>query len=507
MSRIYALAFLLAASRLFAGSVAPKIQHVVFIVKENRSFDFMFGAYPGANGASTCKVSNGQTIQLRHAPDRARNMGHGWADAHTGVDGGLMDKFDLVQLGNWQGDYMSCSQLWQQDIPNYFKYASTFVLADNMFSSEESGSFPNHLYLVAASSGGVSNSPQASVAWGCDAPAGTTAQTYINGKFGYVYPCFSFTTLADELQAGGVSWKYYAPSSNQTGYVWSTLDAFPSIRNSDLWTSNVVNFSQFASDALAGNLPAVSWLVTTQANSEHPTASTCRGENWTVDQINAIMQGPNWNSTAIFLVWDDFGGFYDHVPPPGLDAYGLGPRVPLLIISPYAKPGYISHTQYEFASVLKFIEKTVGAAAGIKPLSGRDANANDMLDSFKFSQTPLPPLVLNKRTCPPVGATVALSSYFLPWGDQPVGTPSSKTVTLKSTGTSTLQNLSISVTNNVGGNFSQTNNCPASMAVGTTCTITITFNPAEKGRSAGSVYVVSNDTAAPEVIAVNGTGQ
>jgi len=141
------------------------IKHVVFIIKENRSFDTMFGKFPGANGATSCKVSNGTTIPLGHTPDRVRDMGHGWADAHRGIDGGAMDQFDLVQWGNWNGDYMSCSQLWQADIPNYWRYAQKFSLSDNTFSSISTGSFPNHLYTVASTSGGVINSPAASNSW------------------------------------------------------------------------------------------------------------------------------------------------------------------------------------------------------------------------------------------------------------------------------------------------------------------------------------------------------
>jgi phospholipase C len=148
-------------------------------------------------------------------------------------------------------------------------------------------------------------------------------------------------------------------------------------------------------------MPAVSWLVPNTPESEHPVASVCLGENWTVLQINAIMQGPNWNSTAIFILWDDFGGFYDHVAPPSQDLYGYSIRVPFIIISPYAKQtiygqqGYITHSTYELSSVLRFIEERFGVA----PLTARDATANDILDAFDFSQAPLPPLVLSLRDC------------------------------------------------------------------------------------------------------------
>src|SRR5205807_6998831 len=137
--------------------------------------------------------------------------------------------------------------------------------------------------------------------------------------------------------------------------------------------------------------------------SEHPVSSSCLGENWTVQQINAIMQGPLWNSTAIFVTWDDAGNFYDHVPPPaGPEPFSLGVRVPLLIISPYAKAGYVSHTQYDASSVLRFIEERFG----LPSLNGRDAVANDMLDSFDFAQSPLPPLILSQTSCPFMGSSM-----------------------------------------------------------------------------------------------------
>jgi phospholipase C len=383
------------------GGGINQIQHIVFIIKENHTFDNYFGTYPGANGATSGTLSTGQTIPLGHTPDCCTcDPGHNWTDAHTAVDGGKMDGFNLIPsctLANQNNIPLPYTQLQQQDIPNYFAYANNFVLADNMFSSIESSSFPNHLYTVAAQSGGAINIPDQNGTWGCDSDATTRVQIMdSSGKLSAQFPCFNFQTLADSLQAANISWRSYAPGAGQSGYIWSAFDAIKQIRETSLWNSNVVSDTQFTADAINGDLPAVSWLVTSQANSEHPPYGICAGENWTVQQINAIMQGPDWNSTAIFLTWDDFGGFYDHVPPPNLDVYGLGPRVPLLIISPFAKKGYVSHTQYEFSSILKFIELRFG----LSPLTPRDSEANDMTDSFDFTQPPLPPLVLQTRTCP-----------------------------------------------------------------------------------------------------------
>jgi phospholipase C len=163
----------------------------------------------------------------------------------------------------------------------------------------------------------------------------------------------------------------------------------------------VVTESDFVTDALAGNLPALSWVTPPSADTDHPPDSACIGENWTVQQINAVMQGPTeqWNRTVIVLVWDDFGGFYDHVAPPYRDQYGLGIRVPWLIISPWAVRG-VYHTEIEFASVLRFMEETFG----LPSLGRADAIANDMQDAFNYSQSPLAPLVLNQRICPAASA-------------------------------------------------------------------------------------------------------
>ena len=391
-----------------AAGTFDKIQHIVYIIKENHSFDSMFGRFPGANGATTGIISTGQTIQLQELADPPPNdIVHSWAAALMATDGGRMDRFDLIVGGNLNGNLVGYSEFYKKDIPNYWKYASTFALGDGMYSSISSGSYPGHLYTMGATSVGVVDnpiSPTGVPGWGCGATADTTAPTITDTDPQVVqapFPCFSVTTLANELQNAGVSWKSYAPTDQQSGYLWNSLQSFSQIFNTPLWKSNVVNENNFVKDAMSSDMPAVSWLVPNTPESEHPVASVCLGENWTVLQINAIMQGPNWNSTAIFILWDDFGGFYDHVAPPSQDLYGYSIRVPFIIISPYAKQtiygqqGYITHSTYELSSVLRFIEERFGVA----PLTARDATANDILDAFDFSQAPLPPLVLSLRDC------------------------------------------------------------------------------------------------------------
>ncbi|HUO24574.1 MAG TPA: alkaline phosphatase family protein [Candidatus Aquilonibacter sp.] len=476
------------------------IQHIVFIFKENRSFDSYFGTFPGANGATTGTISTGQVIPLGHLPDLTPNdPGHGWPEALTSMDGGKMDMFDIIDGGNINGAFLSYSQFQQSDIPNYFAYAYNFVLSDNTFSSMHAGSFPQHLYSVAAQSDGVINIPfRTSGAqvngWGCDDPDDTYVQVMdeagnVTGEF----PCFDFPTLADSMESASIPWKYYAPRYGQQGYVFNTFNAINHIRNSSLWSSNVVPDTQFASDALNGLLPAMSWLVTGAA-SEHPPNSSCYGENWTVNQINAIMEGPDWNSTAIFLTWDDFGGFYDHVPVPQADVYGFGPRVPMLIISPYAIPGYISHTQYEFSSVLKFAEETFGLA----PLTQRDADANDMQDSFDYSQAPNPPLILTPRSCP------VTSTSSVNFGSQAVGIASPGiAVKVTNWGSSVLNLGKFSTT----GDFSYTTQCPKKgLAPGSTCILDITFTPTQTGARTGTLTISESASGSPQLVSLTGIG-
>jgi phospholipase C len=482
-----------------------QIEHIVFIIKENHSFDNYFGTFPGANGATSGTISTGQVIPLGHTPDSSRDMGHTYHDAVVSIDSGKMDKFDIgVDQCNVNGDYQCMSQYLQSDIPNYWTYAQTFALSDNMFSSLEGPSFPNHLYTVAAQSGGAIGNPndpynQNAPTWGCDSSSTTTVNVMDStGKISLAYPCFDFTTIADSLQNAGTSWLYYAPGQGTSGYNWSALDAISHIRNGPLWSSNVVPYTQFVNDALAGNLPAVSYLVPDGPDSEHPSASICTGENWTVNQINAVMEGPDWGSTLIVLTWDDFGGFYDHVAPPQLDIYGLGPRAPLIIISPFSKPAYITSTQYEFASVLKTIEERFN----LPTLTSRDADATDILDALDFTQTPLPPLILNTRTCPSDGPQLTLGGSTVSFGNVAAGTTgtATRTASNNSSGTVTISNVTATT------NFGQSNTCGTSVAVGQSCNFTLSFSPPSTGTYNGNINIYDNATNSPQQYQVSGVG-
>jgi phospholipase C len=383
---------------------ASQIKHVVFILKENHTFDNYFGAFPGANGASSGKIHTGATVPLTRAPDVSPgDINHSWDAALLGMDGGKMDGFDLIKGARQDGILYSYTQYQSDQLPNYFAYAHQFALADAFFTSVHGPSFPNHLYTVAAQAGGVTNNPIFSRAglagvWGCDAPAAARVAVLQNGEKSYVYPCFDFPSLADSLNSAGLSWKYYGVSKGTPGYVWSPFDAIRHIRFGPQWSTNVVDNSQFASDAAADSLSAVSWITTDVEESEHPgrDQAPCVGENSSVAFINAVMQSPAWNSTVIFVAWDDFGGFYDHVAPPQVDTWGLGPRVGLLVISPFAKSGYFEHTQLEFSSIVRFIEELYG----LPFLTARDRNSADMWDAFNFTGTPQAPLSLQAQNCP-----------------------------------------------------------------------------------------------------------
>ena len=385
------------------------IKHIVFFVKENRTFDNYFGTYPGANGTTTATNSTGKMVPLQHEADQVPDISHSSESAIMAYDNGKMDKFNLIssQKDNKPKDTYgnnSLTQFQQSDIPNYWKYAQNFVLGDNMFSSLMGPSFPNHLYTVAAQSGGAINNPKtdnnvgtlgnATKGWGCDIANQQVQVKDSKGQENLQEACFDFETLADELDKANYGWRYYAPPSGASGYIWSAFDAIKHIRFGPDWKF-VVPTEQFMTDATAGTLPAVSWIVTPGKVSEHAPSSVCVGEDWTVQMLNSLMQGPDWASTAVFLTWDDFGGYYDHVAPQQVDGYGLGFRVPLLVISPFAKKGYIDHTQYEYSSMLRFAEDELG----LPTMTNRDKAANNMMGAFDFSQAARPPLVLQQRTC------------------------------------------------------------------------------------------------------------
>jgi phospholipase C len=392
-----------------ARAQSTPIQHIILITKENHTFDSLFGTFPGANGATTGVVKvNGvdHTIPLNPPQNVTSLFCHVWSCALKADDHGKMDAFNLADAKYCGSPPYACYQTGNQAlIPNYWQLASHFVLDDNGWSSLRGASFPNHLMLMSAGSGvdiphSVIQGPNSGNSWGCDTVSTARATLYNGSK---VFPCFTFSTLADEMQRAGVSWTYYSPQQGQSGYNWNAPDYYNQLRNNPaIWTTHDLPEQQFLSDAATGSLPAFSWVSPSKETSEHNGYSECVGENATIAQINAVESGPDWASTVIVVTWDDWGGLYDHVAPQNVDALGYGFRVPFLVISPYAYAGdnlantHISHDQLEFSSVLRLAEE----AFNLPSLGRRDTTARDLLPLLDFSQVHNAPLLLQQRTCP-----------------------------------------------------------------------------------------------------------
>jgi phospholipase C len=426
-----------------------KIRHVVVIMQENRSFDSYFGTFPGADGIP---MSNGEPIVC--VPDPAtqacvrpyhdsadRNSGgpHGHMNGVKDIDGGAMDGFiDQAQLGRNLAcrrhvDAPECSLTPKQpdvmgyhderEIPNYWTYARHFVLQDHMFQPDLSWSLPAHLFTVSAWSARCSVPGDASSCVNAVEDPGSPPGEPQNHTG--VIPDYAWTDVTFLLHKHHVSWRYYVangsepdceddamlcksvPQSSKTPGIWNPLPYFDTVRE-DGQLYNIKSLSHFFAAARQGKLPAVSWIVPSQKVSEHPPALVSDGQAYVTRLVNAIMRSRDWKSTAIFITWDDWGGFYDHVPPPQVDENGYGLRVPGIVISPYARHGYIDHHTYSFDAYLKFIEDDFLAGERLDPLTdGRpdprpdvreDARVlGNLVADFDFSQQPRAPLILRPR--------------------------------------------------------------------------------------------------------------
>jgi phospholipase C len=359
-------------------TTSDPIKHVIVIMEENHTFDNYFGTYPGANGIANAKpqpVAPNSAVLTKpfeiNSSVLSRDMCHANSCALRAYDNGSMDGFAIAAGTNLTMGYFN-----PQLVANYWDYASQYVLMDNFFSSVLGPSLPNHLYLIAGQSGGLVKDTFAGM-------INFTSPTVAHNTF-------YFSPIINEMDAKGVSWKYYAGGSQNLNN-WNPLPAFSSVEDNQTLYSRITNPSQFLTDVRSGNLPDVSWVMpATDETSEHPPYNITAGEDDVMSEVNAVMSSPYWNSTAIFLTWDDYGGWYDHVTPPQVDAYGYGFRVPCIVISPYAKPGYIDNTQADFTSILKFIETTWS----LPTLSTRDGAASNLTEAFNFAAAPRSPLVL-----------------------------------------------------------------------------------------------------------------
>ena len=403
------------------GSSAPPaaIQHVVIMLQENRSLNNIFMSFPGADTSTTgaCKpyyeppsgpeiCTNGQPVQMKPITlETCRCLGgvdieHSHATFEAEYDGGKMDGFDTIGFGTAGGGgpagFYPYAYVVRREVQPYWDMASRYALADHMFSTETSDSFVAHQMIIAGTTALNSHESlvdtPSSIPWGCDnpAPSTTTGVIFSNGRVdegGGPFPCFTqYKTMADVLDAGGVSWKYYVASllDDFSGGVWNAYDAIKVIRRGSDWKNVSSPNTNVFKDIKNGTLPQVSWVIPYLPDSDHPASGNNKGPSWVTSVVNAIGKSTYWKNTAIIVLWDDWGGFYDNVPPPQPDYFSLGMRVPMIVISPYAKKHYVSKTQYEFGSVLKFIEQTFGTAS----LGVTDVRANSIGDIFDFSQTP-----------------------------------------------------------------------------------------------------------------------
>jgi phospholipase C len=424
-------AFSLAWTAGCSGSVAPMtpppvqtsahryIKHIVIVIQENRSFDNLFRGFPGAD-APSFGYAGKERIALH--PTRLEDPGNienNWRDAIGGWNNGKMNGFEREHFYGGPLDF-AYAYVPRDETAPYWAMARRYVLADRMFPTEFGPSYTSHLSLIAANTT-IKQTPIAEVdapdtlKWGCEAPPGTrsfTIDAQRRERFNGPFPCFEkFPTIADTLDAAGVSWKYYAAPLRGIGKVWSEFSSVRAVYYGSDWKNVISPQTRILTDVQNGALADVSWVTPDWMDSDHTGSGYNRGPSWVTSVVNAIGSSPYWNSTAVFVLWDDWGGWYDNVPPPQLDFRGLGLRIPCILISPYARKGsgaaggYVSHTQYEFGSILKFVEDVFGLPPIGPPSRGfTDTRAASMVDVFDFTQTP--------RTFVPIAARYPESVFL-----------------------------------------------------------------------------------------------
>jgi phospholipase C len=389
------------ALRALAGTGAGKVKHVVFIVQENRSFDNLFQAYPGADTVPSGKTSNGQTVKLvplslavQYVIDHSATAMFQACDGHGKLPGTFcrMDGFDREFSFNAPKRILHPEYVYvpHTDSKPYFDMAHEWVLADHMFQSHLDESFVGHQYIIAAQAAASVNLPTS--LWGCPGgPSDKVPTITADRSYGHdERPCFDYTTLGDELDKAQLTWRFYtskygSPSSD-AGSFWSSYQAVKHIYYGQDWKKDIITpQKRFLTDVAAGKLANFTWITPICSNSDHVNCGGGFGPSWVASLVNAVGKSQFWKTAAIFVVWDDWGGLYDHVAPKHLDYDGLGFRVPLLVISAYAKQNHVSHVRYETTSVLRFAEDLFG----LDQMAAADARANSPAgDCFDFAQKP-----------------------------------------------------------------------------------------------------------------------
>jgi phospholipase C len=434
------------ASAVAAGSVGiHNIQHVVMIMQENRSFDSYFGTYPGANGipAGVCvpNPATGGCVKPFHlAADKNGGGPHGYRNAVGDIDEGKMDGFvaqvekarscvsnEPICSGCVLAEPATCEQVMgyhdAREIPNYWTYANKFVLQDAMFSSSRSWSQPEHNYLVSGWSARCSSTTLDPFECFSDInhspnPKNWTDITYLLAKAGVSWRYYIYEGVEPDCESDEAVTCKPVKQGPKTPGIWNPLRNFTDV-SQDGQLGNIQSLNSFYTAVHTPTtcaLPNVAWVVPNQHVSEHPPALVSAGQSYVTTLVNSIMRSPCWSSTAIFISWDDWGGLYDHVLPPNVDVNGYGLRVPGLVISPYAKVGYVDHQQLSHDAYLKFIEDDFLGGARLNPATdGRPDRRplvreespllGNLVNDFDFTQPPRAPLLLSAHPAPGPAST------------------------------------------------------------------------------------------------------
>ena len=382
-----------------------KIKHVVIIIQENRTLNNLFYGFPGARTAKYGYDSHDQKVELRPIGlETTWDLAHfanGALAACNGV-GSIpgtdcrMNGFDKEAVQLCGGSNPPCPKnhpmyayVPHSETKPYFEMGRQYVLADEMYASDfDASSFVSHQYIIAAQAQSSVDYPDVAAAWGCSGGRfDVVAKVDQNRNFpkGHQVVCWNTTTMGDELDQAGLPWAFYTGRIGANGGIWSAYQTIKHIYKGPDWADDIITpQTQFYDDVSKGKLRTVTWITPTYQNSDHAGAGTSTGPSWVASLVNAIGESKSWSSTAIFVFWDDYGGWYDPEPPEYADYDGLGFRLPLLVISPFAKKGAVSHTHYEHGSMLKFVEDHFGLGR----LSASDRRANSLDDCFNFNQAP-----------------------------------------------------------------------------------------------------------------------
>ncbi len=411
-----------------AGNFPTPIRSVVVIVKENHTFDSYFTNFPGADTVTTAPLSDGGSLTRLPMPDGNLlcDIGHSNAEAQTAYANGAMNGFDRQTWSCKSSDPVLPFRYYTEaQLPNYWAYARNFVLADAFFSTLKGPTTPGHLATVAAEVPFFGNTPSSDGCSVADPPMVDSAYNRITCAVRDPVPaCFNIPSVVDSIPAT-MSWRSYGPKA-ANGHITTPLNFIRAIGgDAGVRAEHFRDLDKLLGDLKAGDQPDLVYAhvysglytdlpgeaadPTHHNNSEHGPANPCWGENYTVMLVNAIMQGPRWNETAILIAYDDYGGFYDHVMPPreACEAYTPGFRLPFTVISPFARKGFVLHRDWEgrileHASIPKFIEDVFSLPRmQARYENARDGQAGSMLEAFDFTQAPREPLILNPRQCAP----------------------------------------------------------------------------------------------------------